>query len=148
MSFVLPSKSLATNYVYISKLDPAVDTEDKDFDKKWKQYLDGAIDKPPLKPGEEPVGWEMKHLSPREKARVADVDSREGFHAALITAAAIALQEAHGLTDDQGDPVEVTKSRDGKIVHASEEFIEKLPAKLWYELGLEVNRRLQLSPLS
>jgi hypothetical protein len=149
MGFVIPSKTLVENYPYISQHDPAVNTDDPDFEHKWKLYTDGAEPRPPLRPGAKPVEWQMRHITTAaERAKIADAEDREGMNSAVLVAAAIALVDAKGLSDDKGNKVEFPRQRDGKVDCLADEVMLRLPPKVLFEIGMVAIKRMALDPLS
>jgi len=92
------TNTLIGDFEYISVYDDAVDSSGDDFPEKWKRYLDGQAE-PPLKPGEQPTVFVLKHLTELEKKRLIEQEEKHGHQATALTACAIGIKAAKNWTD-------------------------------------------------
>lgn len=94
-----PSNTLVADFEYISVYDDAVDSSGDDFPEKWQRYLDGQAP-PPLKPGETPTVWVLKHLTELEKKRLIEQEEKHGHQATALTACAIGIKAVKNWPED------------------------------------------------
>ncbi len=92
------TNTLVGDFEYISVYDDAVDSSGDDFPEKWKRYMDGQAE-PPLKTGETPTVFVLKHLSQLEIKRLIEQEERHGKEATAVAACAIGLKSAKNWTD-------------------------------------------------
>lgn len=95
---IKPSNTLVSEYRYISILDSAVDSDGDGFPEKWQRYLDG-MDEPPLKAGEVPTIFTLRHLTSVEIQRVREQVKKNGEEAMAVTACALGLVAAENWTE-------------------------------------------------
>lgn len=153
MALIAKSNSNAEPYQYISRQDPAVDTDDPDFDAKWQVYLDGKGE-PPLRPGQKPTVFVLRPLRTYARNALAKVcsDSRKGDMysdaAPFVAACALSLMGIENFRDGAGNQINVVSEYDEKErVHVlSEKSLDAIGQDVAIEIGIEVMRRTYGAP--
>jgi hypothetical protein len=145
---MLRGNTLVADYEYISQSDEAVDSEAEGFELKWKHYLDG-MGEPPLKAGETPTIFKLRHLMPTERAYLAEASNGDE-RGLFIAAAAIALVGVKGFDGPDGKPLEVkqevTRAGTVKIRSANKATLDALPVGVLFELGALALERGRVRP--
>lgn len=126
--FQLRSATLSGEYEHVYHGDPAVDTGRPG----WRSEFDAALESSdlsrlPLKPGEQPVRFTLRHLSRKEVRACKDVLVRSGLYAGTRLACELALVGADSLLKDNGEAatIERTIQADG-FQHADPEVVDLL----------------------
>lgn len=145
----IKSHTLVEPYEYVSVHDAAVDSDAPDFEERWRLYLDGAGE-PPLKPGAEPVRYQLRHVTNTERGYLMKL-GRDADGSAPLAAAAIALVGMSGAKDGEGKPlgVEFDFTQYGlfRIKHASQATLDRLGGlEVLYDIGGAVFHRMSLRP--
>jgi len=132
------------NYQHIYSNDPAVDQKHPDFDpEKWAETGDGKW--LPLRPGAEPVRFELRHLRGRAKAYLTDRQaSGVGGASTLTDAVSLALVKIYnGIREDGSEfDVKTVMVKDARLSMADDDTIDTLYSvdngSLIAELGLRI----------
>jgi len=115
MAFILPTSTLAKDYAHVCANDPALDDAAEDFDEKLRIYIEtGDPSMLPVKPGQEPTEWTLRHLSEIERRKLLEVVKREGGQvgqASLYMACQMGLKGSD-IRDAGGKRVHVEHVRD------------------------------------
>jgi len=110
------TQTLAGTYEYVVKADPAVDTECDDFEEKWRLYSDGQ-GSPPLKAGQSPTVFKLRHLRGRDENKMSPYLGRAGtkpeyMQDALYAVARIVLVGWDNMRDTGGQLVKMRTTTD------------------------------------
>ena len=108
MPLNINSNTLVEDYDFVWRLDPALDHDHAEFDDKYQEYMStGDLTVVPLKAGQTPLLWRLRHLKGRSKKRIMDQFNASGQKTSfelLWDACAVALAGVTGLkTGDGGD---------------------------------------------
>ena len=133
------TNTLVADYHFISRQDSAVNTDGEDFEQKWQQYLDG-MEEPPLRVGEQPTIFILKHLSSTDLDLVREVGMQTSAHAAMLLACAIGLKGAKNWLDGKDH----TFRRDvvNDLVTPVEVVVKDELDKLDGEVRIEIGQRV------
>jgi hypothetical protein len=83
----LKKPSTFAEYSHVYSQDPAIDADSESYDHaKWVES--GSPEFLPLKPGQKPTEFRLRHLTAKEHARLADMVQIDG----MVTAATEAFQ--------------------------------------------------------
>lgn len=130
------TNTLVADFKYISVFDSAVDSSGEDFAERWQRYLDG-MEEPPLKPGETPTVFTLKHLSSLEIKRLIEQEEKHGKEATTVAACAIGLVAAENWTDGKSHTFvrEMDTSWIYPVSIVKSEEMAKLPHEVMTDLG-------------
>jgi len=134
---MIRTNTLVEDYEVISQFDDAVDKSVEDFDHKWKMYRDG-MGEAPLKPGEKPTRFKMRHLSSVERAWLLEVAQSEdkGLYVAAVQLALTGVRDA---LDHEGKPLRVDREATTvgamRLLTVKKQSLEALPLEVIFELG-------------
>jgi hypothetical protein len=144
------SHTLVDKYEYVSRFDEAVDQSVEDFEQAWQRYRDGTA-QPPLKLGEEPTRFTLRHVTSTERLYLFEITQAGGERNALyLAAAAVGLVSVKGLTGADGAAIEirqeVTRAGPLKIRSATKDSLDAIPWEVLMELGSVVLERSAVRP--
>lgn len=133
------TNTLVSDFHFVSKQDDAVDASAADFEERWQRYLDGMAD-PPLKPGETPTTFVLKHLTSTELDAVRDLAVRSGGFASVLAACALGLKAAKNWEDGKDYAFRRETSRD--LITPVEVVVAEDLNKLDGDVRLEIGSRV------
>jgi len=95
-----PPSSFA-EYDHIYSKDPAVEVESEDYD--FDKWLECGLEKfLPLKPGQEPSVFRLRHLTAREHADLMDLAQTDGMASAATAAFKVGVVKVSDVDFDRG----------------------------------------------
>lgn len=137
--------TLSDDYTHIYSKDPAIDQTLPDYDpEKWGET--GEAKYLPVKPGDEPVRFTLRHLRGRAKAVLTDRLAAEGHAQTFVEAVALALVRIENGQLDDGTPFQVgfTEDKRDRVRRCDDRTLDLLysvdNAELIIELGNRVIR--------
>ena len=156
--------TLVTDYVVYFSEDPAIDKESEGFSKIWDEYVrTGDIKKVPIKAGQEPTRWKLRHLRGKSKRMLQDLIRKTAVDdmispTAVFLACQVALIDVDNLFDDKGKEIGLMKNfdKDLRLQVISDECMNTLEeirddegnmGALVNELGLRAIMGLSPDPL-
>lgn len=154
------TSTLVSDYVVLFSQDPAIDQGVEGFSDIWEEYLKtGDHEKIPIKSGESPTLFRLKHLRGYSKRqllqKVGSTVTENGLPsgAGVFLAAQVCLTGIENLTDNEGKsfPVETEYSKEYKCEIVSDRTMEFLDdigdGDLVNELGVRAILAVAPSPL-
>lgn len=168
--FELSKAPILGEYQFIVRIDPALDSSHEDFEHLYERYLEeGDQSILPLRPGQRPTVFKMRHLTGRslEKVRymIQQAQRVAGWEGDTVITTELcyavcqmALRGWEGIKGPDGGeyPIHLVTDDASKIQYVSEDTMTALQSlagagnqkHLVYYLGSEALRRISLSPLS
>ena len=158
------TSTLVSDYVVYFSDDPAIDKSVEGFSGLWDEYVKtGDASKIPLKPGQEPTRWVLRHLRGKAKRILQDIIRKTAVDdmispTAVYIACQIALKKAENLFEQNGAEVSLgtTFDKDLRLNIMSESTMQMLDTvtgesgdkgQLVNELGLRAILNLSPDPL-
>jgi hypothetical protein len=154
------TSTLVSDYDCYYSEDPAINKDAEGFQEIWDEYLKtGDSSKIPLKNGQEPTRWTLRHIRGKAKRMLQDiirktmVDDNISPTAAYL-ACQVGLVDVANLPDASGKEFELDKTFDKELKFgvASEDSMIALDTidegQLVNQLGVRVIISMSVSPLS
>lgn len=132
------TNTLVETYRYISLADDALDGEAPDFETRWGHYIDG-LGEPPVKDGEQPTVFVLRHLSSIERKRVQAL-KESGGEAMLLEACRLGLVGVENFAGQEN--YEFKRESDRRwgceVSRVTEKEINRLPPLVIDDLGTRI----------
>lgn len=138
-------QTLAGTYDYISQMDSAVDRDVENFKELWGLYEYGK-GQPPLKPGQQPTVFKLRHLTHSDERYLApfidDAKRAACLPEAMHRVCRVVIVSVENFRDSEGGLVAfVAEETDGRKMCA-EKCVDRLPQEVIYEIAaVALNRR-------
>ena len=151
--------TLVSDYDCYYSEDPSIDNKAEGFQKTWDEYLKtGDSSKVPVRPGQEPTRWRLRHIRGKAKRLLQDVIRKTMIDEVISPTAAylacqVALVSIENLPDAQGKDyeLETTFDKDLKFNIVSEDSMQILDTidegNLINQLGIRAIISMNTSPL-
>ena len=154
------TSTLVSDYDCYYSEDPALEKDKEGFQEIWDEYLKtGDSSKVPLKAGQEPTRWRLRHVKGKAKRMLQDIIRKTMVEDIISPTAAylacqVALVGIENLPDAQGREfdMETTFDKDLKFNVVSEETMQILDTldegAVINQLGIRAILSMSASPLS
>ena len=139
MGIKLQAATLVEPFEYISLHDSAMDTECENFADEFTKYREGAIDAPPLKPGEKPAVWTLAPIVDAQlKAMLDGVREEHGRAAWAVMTAASGIKAVSGIEGADGKPLRIRHEFQNGFPTVVREQLNLIGAEILNELGMVI----------
>jgi len=154
MGWIVPSQALVKEYEFIAECDPALDCDAKDFREAYRRYREqGDRSGLPLRPGQTPAVWVLRHLIGRPLTRVMALMSEGNHLEGLYMAAQYTIKSVSGVSIDTGGDFELAPgicrdTRAPMLMDQQMAVLHNMSPALIYQLGRRAVEAASPGPLS